>query len=401
VAGTITHVAESPVLFDLRIHGPINKDTKATELANLNGLTNSVTVDLGLGALIWNPRLDPVAADEACDAFLCDVKRADVVCFRNNLPAWRKRSDELADLESCSEMFKADQKTMRPGELDELKRCRKKYGNKPASELDLQLQLLSGTAEPGADCARQVGPANAADMSVEECRRFVATFHAPPGQNPEHKLEIQAFNRKFDYCDSTKLPRTSAYRARLLNALHKEPPPILIALRGAVGREDFTFVDKDTLKKSDESKTNFSLVGTAGALLEPIGLITATYRFERSHKAGRKTSLCTPIGTTGATTCNDVNLGAPTVNTHNQLQVGVRRFFGTQLAIDPRYTYDANEGISALEMPIYFLTNKDNGLTGGISVGWRSDTDQVTASIFVGAALTMFEGPWQNPLGGS
>jgi hypothetical protein len=389
LAGTITYLAESPVLLDLRIRGPINKETKAAELANLDGLVNSVTADFGLGTVIWSPNLGEIEANAACAQFWCDTRRAEVFCFEKNLPAWRQRSDAMVHLEHCIEHLEKYPKT------PEAEECRKQLAEKRQTLDDLKaaLTLLSSAPEPSADCLREVEPAARTYMSTDECHAAVRKFQPP--FDPSRHLYIQAFNRKF-VCQATEMELGSVYRARLRAAV-REVPPLLFSIRAAVGREDFDFVDKDTLKKDGSSETNFRFTGAAGALIEPVGLVTATYRFERTHKAGPETTLCNPIGMGGSTTCNDVRLGATTMKTHNQLQIAVRRFFGRQFAIDPRYVYDANEGISALEMPIYFLTNKDNGLTGGISVGWRSDTDDVTASLFVGAALTLFDGPWQNP----
>ena len=41
------------------------------------------------------------------------------------------------------------------------------------------------------------------------------------------------------------------------------------------------------------------------------------------------------------------------------------------------------------EVPIYFLQAKSGGLTGGVTLGWRSDTKAFTASAFVGPVLKL------------
>jgi hypothetical protein len=58
-------------------------------------------------------------------------------------------------------------------------------------------------------------------------------------------------------------------------------------------------------------------------------------------------------------------------------------------AIAPRVSYEFEKGVFGFDLPIYLLQGKENDsglrdLIGGIRLGWRDDTDELIAGIFVG-----------------
>jgi len=380
IAGVVGHVWDSPLTLDFRLRGPLNKDTGASELANLDGLLNSVTGDLGLGLMIWNPNIPANPTDQNCLEFWCATRRADMFCFA------RGQKPKIAKLMKAV-----------PEAQSRLKEARRR--NAPATQIDrleAQVEKLEGELEtantipmPKAEC-EEVLRADPHQYEAFDCATFVRSM-TPPNTSVEDLDFLQAYNAQFS-CSLTAMPIGSVWRTRYRSLLREWPPPILLSAHAVVGQESFDFVDPTTLEQASASEINHALVASAGVLLEPIGYVGVNYRFERSHTASPETTLCIPLGGTGAMTCNDVHLGAPTETTHNRIQFELRKFATSWLAVNPKFTYDANDSVAAVEAPIYFLTDKDRGFTGGVNVGWRSDTDEVTATLFVGAAFTLFPG---------
>lgn len=57
------------------------------------------------------------------------------------------------------------------------------------------------------------------------------------------------------------------------------------------------------------------------------------------------------------------------------------------MAFNPVVGRDFEEGITFVRVPVYFFSNPNGGLAGGARFEWRSDTQEPTFVVFVGAAL--------------
>ena len=73
----------------------------------------------------------------------------------------------------------------------------------------------------------------------------------------------------------------------------------------------------------------------------------------------------------------------------NRLSFEAKQFVGTKFAVAPKLNWSVDESVVGVEFPIYLLQAKDGGLTGGVTLGWRSDTKAFTASAFVGPVLKL------------
>ena len=70
----------------------------------------------------------------------------------------------------------------------------------------------------------------------------------------------------------------------------------------------------------------------------------------------------------------------------------MRRFFGPNVAISPSVQFDfKNDGVTEVAVPIYFIGSGTNA-TGGVRFNWRSDKKELTAVVFIGAALGLIPG---------
>jgi hypothetical protein len=119
-------------------------------------------------------------------------------------------------------------------------------------------------------------------------------------------------------------------------------------------------------------------------------VISGSYRRQVAYKGGDTVEVCSPVGTTGSSTCSDEVVGAPgDPDRTNTVSLEVKQFFGAHFAVAPKINHDFTKSITGIEAPIYLLRDKTGGLTGGVTLGWRSDKKELTASAFVGSVLRL------------
>jgi hypothetical protein len=56
-----------------------------------------------------------------------------------------------------------------------------------------------------------------------------------------------------------------------------------------------------------------------------------------------------------------------------------------------RVEHDFESDVTAVTIPLYLFKEKDGGFTGGLQLGWRSDTDETVAGVFVSKAFSFLE----------
>jgi hypothetical protein len=166
-----------------------------------------------------------------------------------------------------------------------------------------------------------------------------------------------------------------------------------LAITGSIGQKKFEFVDPTSLATDAKKHVSWSL--GASFTLYPRDTPTAvsfSAKYERAYKAAESKILCpAPNGLTPVT-CVNKPVGTPNLDKSYLLGATVRhRFWQGEklgvLAIAPSATYDTSNDIFGAELPVYFVPSKDGGLTGGLKLGYRSDTDNVSFGIFLGAAF--------------
>jgi hypothetical protein len=136
-----------------------------------------------------------------------------------------------------------------------------------------------------------------------------------------------------------------------------------------------------------ETHTSWSIALSGGVLTRNAIWLSGQYTHAVNHAAAPATQVCSPLGDTPSLQCGNRVLRAPSRTASEIVGGEVRKFLNRRFAISGRLHYDFKEEVTSLEVPLYFLRNSDGGLTGGVSIGWRSDTDALVASAFVGQVL--------------
>lgn len=164
--------------------------------------------------------------------------------------------------------------------------------------------------------------------------------------------------------------------------------PLIVGASLEVGRQAFEFVDTLTLEKMESTETVVGVKAGFGKVLTRRRIwLGALYRYERSFRAGPKTELCRSVGTGPTLRCDVTVVGAPTELKRSIVTGEVRHFVSDGFAINLKVHVDLTEEIVGVEIPLYFLGAEGKGLTGGVSLGYKSDRDSFVVQFFVGPAL--------------
>lgn len=160
-------------------------------------------------------------------------------------------------------------------------------------------------------------------------------------------------------------------------------------VRGKVAPEKFNFLNRSDLTAASEAHTSWSGSALAGLLFEDGLMISAAYTRQMVYEAGDQSQICESAGTPGAFQCDNHVVGRPTRERANQASVEIRKALGGSFAVSPKATYDWRRNVTGIVVPFYLLKSPAGGLSGGIALGWRSDTRALTASVFVGQVLSL------------
>ncbi len=175
-----------------------------------------------------------------------------------------------------------------------------------------------------------------------------------------------------------------------------------LGLTGSIAINDFEFADPSKfglgiIEKVKDRKESWSaglrytryFRGTPTA-----ATIGADY--EKAWKSADQNPLCPQATGVAVQTCTILANASPSVSKSFKLSANLRhRFFGsdgelTRFALSPRLAFAAVKGkkdVFSAELPVYFVPDDDGGLVGGLKLGYRSDTKDVTFGIFFGAAF--------------
>lgn len=168
-------------------------------------------------------------------------------------------------------------------------------------------------------------------------------------------------------------------------------------LSGTVGQAKFKYVDAAAFTEQSKRKTGIDASAYAGLIGAKFNWSLRTkYSFQRKYEAAKEGQVCRPSTIApGTQNCLTGPLGAPTKSKTSLLSVEYRRQFellaggGVPLAIAPQFTYDFDTKKYAVDVPVYLTANKEGKLTGGIRFGYRSDTKDLGAGIFLGVPFQL------------
>lgn len=188
------------------------------------------------------------------------------------------------------------------------------------------------------------------------------------------------------HCSYGSLPTDGEWRSRWDDVVHYGTIGVF-GLQVKANRATYKFFDQLANVAQKQSRSGYAASIGGGALLESGWYLGLKLAYERRYETGDKATVCTPLGAGPATQCGELYLAAPVRKSATIATAEFRKHFGERLAISPRLSRDFRADVTGVEIPVYFLRKPDEGLRGGVKVGWRSDNHEVTATVFIGERL--------------
>lgn len=217
------------------------------------------------------------------------------------------------------------------------------------------------------------------DAAVRECQR----------KEPQERRCTQQ-----NYAVTHHIPeRYFEYRA------HSIPAVWDFGANATVGINDFEWVDPTTLAPRTDRRTDWSVAGyftrySAGSMTA----ITGSLSYQRAYEAVDEQLLCPPNAVDPATQCITARGAAPRRNENFLVSLELRHRFVSNgrvlpLAVAPMVTYDVEDDIWGVDVPIYYVPDENGRLNGGLRISYRSDReDKFSIGVFVGTTFNMLNG---------
>lgn len=153
-----------------------------------------------------------------------------------------------------------------------------------------------------------------------------------------------------------------------------------VSFSAKVGAEKFEFVDPSTLAKRTERKSPWSVsLGYTMVNQAATDLFTVSGSYQEAYTPLDKKIMCPPGGVPDK--CVDAIPGPPTRQHKSLISAEYRHLFDG-FALSAAVTYDAENDVTGVEIPIY-VPAANGELNAGVKLGWRSDTDEAVAAFFV------------------
>lgn len=158
-----------------------------------------------------------------------------------------------------------------------------------------------------------------------------------------------------------------------------------------MGYDDYEFLNTTDLSAIEEQEFSYNAgVAITYTQTKMPWSFSIGANFESAFEQAPEKENCLNI--MGMMECATGRLGAP-VRTDNILAyTEIRQIlnvgFGPikQIALAPRVTHNFDKNLTGINMPVYLIQEND-GLSSGFQLGWRSDTKDVSAGIFIGGSF--------------
>lgn len=167
-----------------------------------------------------------------------------------------------------------------------------------------------------------------------------------------------------------------------------------------LGYEEFDVFDPMSLEKSKVNETPFVLAAFVGHVSNQANTsILAGVEYQNGYKADDTQTVCMTPDMAGLQTCKTGAFSDPVEQDKELLFLELRQKLSISsvlnypIAIEPRISHDFEEEVFAVDVPIYLVRDEKSALTGGLRIGYRDDTEDVTFGLFVGSRFSIFGAP--------
>jgi hypothetical protein len=126
-------------------------------------------------------------------------------------------------------------------------------------------------------------------------------------------------------------------------------------------------------------------IETGGGTRWPSVSLYAGVRWEQAYHARTAHDVCTPaaFGPAGTESCASLVVGAPRGRERAVATVSGAWSIGGNAAARVTLSHDIRRGVTGIDLPVWLLQNPAGGLAGGVRLGYRTDTREMTFALFV------------------
>lgn len=159
-----------------------------------------------------------------------------------------------------------------------------------------------------------------------------------------------------------------------------------------VGYQNFEFIDATAVVKRKQNQTPWAVGGFIAYNPNTLrAIFTLSVQYQDAFKDSTSGVICPAPSTSGAPLrCLSGPVSGPKETKKKLVSLEARRDFGFA-GIGLTTTYDFEAEVLGVELPVYFVKDKDGKFSAGIKGGWRDDTHDFTYSVFVGTTFGLFK----------
>lgn len=169
--------------------------------------------------------------------------------------------------------------------------------------------------------------------------------------------------------------------------------PVYLEVRMKGTRDALAYADTTggIAKAKDQKETNWGVEVSLGMLTSRCDYIGISYKLDKVAKIETSPVDVVIPASNGIETIQELPLTAPVRKTEDRVQLEYRRLVNPYFALKPTVVcyFDekdkSGDSVWSFELPFYFFRDaKDGGLTGGITVSYRTDQGEPVAGLFIG-----------------
>lgn len=177
---------------------------------------------------------------------------------------------------------------------------------------------------------------------------------------------------------------------------NEEKPQYAIGISGAIGYQEYKFIDAVTLGDGSTKKTPYSLKAFFGKLIPSSGrLLGVGAEYQSAFKNSDSKSVLIAPPASGPQEVKTGAFGPPKSDDKHLVYVEYRQLIDVglkeKIGISVKGTYDARSKKVGVDIPILMARDDKGGLTGGVLLSWNEMNDTFTAGIIVGGSFSLYQ----------
>jgi hypothetical protein len=171
-------------------------------------------------------------------------------------------------------------------------------------------------------------------------------------------------------------------------------------LSASIGYEEFDYKDAATFEELDTTKTPYSAGIFAGVAPDDRAIYYgAGYQYKVTYQDADEQILCMPSMMGANIECFEDSFSEPERNVDSVLYALARLQSSFSLGkgepipvgVEFRVGYDIEDEVTGVSLPVYFYTDSESSLRGGIKTEWQEDEDEVELSLFIASSFDLFK----------